>query len=334
MNPAVMKPAVKNTPTKNTAKNRYILSKEVKEALKHSKPVVALETAILTHGLPKPKNVNLVLEVEKIIRKEGAVPATIGIIDGTIKIGCNEDEIFRLGTEKKVYKASIRDLPILCAKRLSGGTTVASTAFIASKAGIKVFVTGGIGGVHRRPENSNEQNEQNYDVSADIPILGLESILVVSSGAKLILDIPATLEMLETYGVTILGYRTERFPGFFVRETEYHVDAKVNSPDEAAKVFIERENIGLPGAVLLVNPCPSKYAIDRKVAENAIKSALEEAKEKKISGKELTPFLLRYLTEATHGKTLNANLALVKGNARLGAKVASSLSNLSLSNRK
>ncbi len=304
-------------------KNGLRISREVRNALDENLPVVALESAIVTHGLPKPLNVELALELEKLVRNEGAVPATVGIIDGNATVGCGKDEIMRLGTEKGIVKASVRDLPVLAAMGLSGGTTVASTAFIAARAGISVFVTGGIGGVHRKLPNAFEQN---YDISADLPIMGKETILIVSSGAKIILDVRATLEMLETLGVTVLGYKTAYFPGFFVRKTEYRVDASVDSPDEAARVLTERRALGLKGAVLLANPCPVKDAIDAKLAERAIARALRLAEKERISGKELTPFLLRTLRDATKGKTLDANLALVRANARLGARVAVALS--------
>jgi pseudouridylate synthase len=295
------------------------IKSEVAEALAAGRPVVALESTIISHGMPYPENLTMARTVEGIIRENGAVPATIAIMGGRCKVGLSEEELRCLATEPGVAKVSLRDLPVVLARQQLGATTVAATATIAEAAGIKVFVTGGIGGVHRGALTSPSQV---FDVSADLTVLGRTGITVVCAGAKSVLDIGATLEVLETLGVTVLGYGTDRFPGFYTRDTGYGVDARVDSPDEVAVVIRARAAAGIPGGVLLVNPLPPADALDAAEVEGHIRRALVEMVGEGISGKGVTPFLLSRMKEVTHGRSLAANLTLVHNNARLGAQVA------------
>lgn len=297
------------------------LSPEVAAALAASRPVVALESTIIAHGLPWPENLAMARDVEAIIRREGAVPATVAVLDGRVKVGCNAAELERLAAGAKISKASLRDLPLLLAGGGSGATTVAATATVAAAAGIAVFVTGGIGGVHRGAERT-------WDVSADLTVLGREPVAVVCSGAKSILDLGATLEVLETMGVTVIGHGTDRFPGFYVRETPYPVDQQVESAAAAAAVVWARRRAGLPGGVLVVNPVPAAAALDGDELEQAVQAALAEAARHGIIGKALTPFLLERLRTATAGRSLAANLALIRSNAAVGARLAVALARL------
>lgn len=299
--------------------NLLDIKPEVAEALAAGRPVVALESTIISHGMPYPENVNMAREVEAIIREQGAVPATIAIMDGRCKVGLEDAELLRLATEKNVAKVSLRDLPIVLAKQALGATTVATTSTIAEAAGISVFVTGGIGGVHRGATGSPAQV---WDISADLTVLGRCAITVVCAGAKSVLDIPATLEVLETLGVTVLGYGTDRFPGFYTRDTGYGVDARVDSPEEAAAVVASRQGTGMPGGVLLVNPVPEADALDSAEVEAHINRALQEMAAAGVSGKAVTPYLLAKMKEVTEGRSLAANLSLVRNNARVGAQVA------------
>jgi pseudouridine-5'-phosphate glycosidase len=272
--------------------------------------------------MPYPETLGMATKVEGIIREQGAVPATIALMDGRVKIGLEPHELERLATEKDVAKVSLRDMPIILAKRLTGATTVATTTIAAEAAGIKVFVTGGIGGVHR---GAPETHEQVWDVSADLTVLGRSPVTVVCAGCKSILDIPATLEVLETLGVTVLGYKTDDFPGFYTRATGYRVDGRADSPDEAAAVIAARGQLGIPGGVLLVNPVPEAEALDAGEMEAHVLQAMREMVDQKITGKRVTPFLLAKMKEVTGGKSLAANLALVYNNARVGAQVAVAL---------
>lgn len=294
------------------------LTPEVAAALASGRPVVALESTIIAHGLPQPDNLHMARDVEELVRKGGAVPATVAVLDGRIKVGCTAAQLERVAGDPGIGKASLRDLPLLLAQGAAGATTVAATASIAAAAGIAVFVTGGIGGVHRGADRT-------WDVSADLTVLGREPVAVVCAGAKSILDLGATLEVLETLGVTVLGYRTDRFPGFYVRETAHGVDARVDSPAAAAAVVWSRRRAGIPGGVLLVNPIPAGAALDGGELEQAIQAALAEAARLGIVGKALTPFLLASLRDATAGRSLAANLALIKSNAELGARLAAEL---------
>lgn len=284
--------------------------------------MVALESTIISHGMPYPTNLEMAREVERIIREEGAVPATIGILDGRCKVGLTEEELLRLATEKGVAKVSLRDLPLVLAKGVPGATTVATTATIAEAAGIQVFVTGGIGGVHRA---ALHHPTQVWDVSADMTVLGRCRTTVICAGAKSVLDIPATLEVLETLGVTVLGYGTDRFPGFYTRDTGYGVDGRADTPEEVAAVIRARLGTGLPGGVLVVNPVPEADALDTAEVEEHLAKALASMEQEGVHGKAVTPYLLAKMKEVTAGRSLKANLSLVRNNARLGARVAAAL---------
>lgn len=294
---------------------------DVVRALHAGKPVVALESTIISHGMPYPDNIAMAAEVENIIRNAGAVPATIGIIEGRLKAGLTEDEIDVLGRSPDIAKVSRRDLPVIVAARRSGATTVASTMIIAALAGIRVFVTGGIGGVHRGAETS-------FDISADLEELARTNVAVVCAGAKSILDIGLTLEYLETKGVPVLGFGTDRFPAFYTRTSGFGVDATVHDADEAAAVLSAKWGMGLSGGALIANPIPYRYEMDAAVIDGAISQALDEAAKNGISGKEVTPFLLSRVSEITGGESLKSNIQLVFNNAEVGAAIANALSRM------
>lgn len=291
------------------------IKEEVKNALDEKKPVVALESTIIAHGMPYPKNVETALEVEKIIRDRGAIPATIAILDGKIKVGLSKEEIEYLGSAENVSKVSRRDLPFIVAKGLNGATTVASTMIVAKMAGIKVFVTGGIGGVHRGAEES-------FDISADLQELAKTSVAVVCAGAKSILDIGLTLEYLETFGVPVVGFKTDEFPAFFTRKSGFGVDYNVDSEEELAKAIKTKWDLGLDGGIVVANPIPEEYEMDIDIINKAIAEALSEAEEKGIKGKKVTPFLLENVKEKTGGNSLESNIRLVYNNALVGANLA------------
>ena len=297
------------------------VSEEVQNALNNHQPVVALETTIVSHGMPYPRNVETALLAEKVIRDEGAVPATIGIINGVAVIGMSPEEIEEFGKRKGIVKVSRRDLPVVYARKLWGATTVAGTMILAAQAGIEIFVTGGIGGVHRGVEKS-------MDISADLIELSKTNVTVVCAGAKAILDIPRTLEYLETMGVPVLGYQTEEMPAFYTRTSGEKVDYRMDSPKEVAEVIKEKRDNNLQGGVLLVNPIPKEYEEDKAKVDLAIEQALKEAEEQNIKGKESTPFLLRRVTELTQGESLESNIRLVLNNAKVGAQIAKELSKL------
>lgn len=266
--------------------NKFIdLSKEVKEAMEERKPVVALESTIISHGMPYPENIETAKTLENIVREHGAIPATIAIINGRIKIGLSEEELEFMGTSKEILKASRRDLPVVLAKGLSAATTVSATMICANLAGIKVFVTGGIGGVHRGAE-------QTFDISADLQELANTDVAVVCAGAKAILDLPRTLEYLETFGVPVVGFKTSEFPAFYTRESGLKVDYKVDDEIEAAKIIKTKWDLGLKGGVLIANPIPKEYALDKTYIDKAIEDALYEAEKRNIKGKEITPFFV------------------------------------------
>ena len=294
------------------------INKEVLDALKEHKPVVALESTIISHGMPYPKNVETALKVEKVIRDNGAVPATIGIIEGVPVVGMTPEEIEEFGKRKGILKASRRDLPVIYAKKLWAATTVASTMIIASQAGIEVFVTGGIGGVHRGATET-------MDISADLQELAKTNVTVVCAGAKAILDLPLTLEYLETMGVPLLGYKTEELPAFYTRKSGLKVDYKVDSAREMADIIKEKRNNGLEGGILLTNPIPEEFAMDQEVIDKAINQALKEMDEQGVKGKACTPFLLKRIVELTGGDSLESNIALVLNNAKVGSEVAKEL---------
>ena len=287
----------------------------VLDALKNNKPVVALETTIISHGMPYPKNVETALKVEQVIRDHGAIPATIGIINGEPVVGMTPEEIELFGKEKGILKASRRDLPVIYAKKLWAATTVSSSMILANQAGIEVFVTGGIGGVHRRAQES-------MDISADLQELGKTNVTVVCAGAKAILDLPLTLEYLETMGVPVLGYQTKELPAFYTAHSGLNVDYAIESPEEAAKIIFEKRNNKLQGGILITNPIPEQYAMDAKVINDAIEKALAIADEQGIKGKEITPFLLKNIVDITGGDSLESNIALILNNAALGAEIS------------
>ncbi|MBQ6877301.1 MAG: pseudouridine-5'-phosphate glycosidase [Oscillospiraceae bacterium] len=299
------------------------IAPEVKSALENGKPVVALESTIISHGMPYPQNVNTAKNVERMIRNEGAVPATIAIIGGKFKVGLSAEEIEYFGKKgTKIAKASRRDLPILAATKQDGATTVASTMIIAAMAGIKIFATGGIGGVHRGAETT-------MDISADLEELGRTDVMVVCAGAKSILDIGLTLEYLETKGVPVIGYGTDELPAFYCRESGFGVDYRINTPNELAAAFKAKLDLGIHGGMLVGNPIPKEYAMSKGMADRAIEIAVKKAEENNIKGKELTPFLLTLVKEMTGGMSLDANIELVYNNAKLAAKTAVQLAALS-----
>ena len=297
------------------------ISKEVQEALKNNKAVVALESTIISHGMPYPKNVETALRVEKVIRDHGAVPATIGIIDGEPVIGMSPEEIEQFGKRKGVAKASRRDLPIIYAKKMWGATTVAATMILANQAGIEVFVTGGVGGAHRGAQN-------NFDISADLEELGKTNVTVVSAGVKAILDLNLTLEILETKGVPVLSYQTDEFADFYTRHSGIKMENVVNSPEEIAKIIKAKRENKLDGGILVANPIPEEYAMDPVIINNAIDKALKMADEAGVKGKDITPFLLKTIVDLTGGDSLESNIRLVLNNAALGSEIAKELTKL------
>ena len=300
--------------------NKYLdIAPEVAEALAAGKPVVALESTIISHGMPYPQNVETALKVEQIIREAGAVPATIAIIGGRLKAGLSKEEIDYLGrTGAGIPKASRRDLPVLVAQGKDGACTVTTTMMIADMAGIRVFATGGIGGVHRGAQET-------FDISADLEELANTSVMVVCAGAKSILDLGLTLEYLETKGVPVLGYGTDELPAFYTRESGLGVDARVDTPEDLAAIFQAQRDLGLKTGMLVTNPIPQQYAMDKAVIDKAIDQALAESHEQGIHGKETTPFLLARVAELTGGDSLESNIQLVLNNARVAAKTAVAL---------
>ena len=300
--------------------NKYLdVNPEVAEAVRAGKPVVALESTIISHGMPYPQNVETALNVERIIRENGAVPATIAIIGGRLKAGLSEEEITYLGKKGyDVIKASRRDLPVLVARGDDGATTVATTMIIAEMAGIRVFATGGIGGVHRGAETT-------MDISADLEELAQTGVLVVCAGAKSILDLGLTLEYLETKGVPVIGYGTEELPAFYTRKSGFNVDYRLDSPESIAASFRAKIDMGLKGGMLVTNPIPEEYAMPKDVIDAAIEQALRECKEQGVHGKETTPFLLARVVELTGGDSLESNIQLVLNNARVAARTAAAL---------
>lgn len=291
------------------------INPEVLEALKANKPVVALESTIISHGMPYPKNVETALKVEQVIREHGVVPATIGIIDGEPIIGMTPEEIELFGKVKGIGKASRRDLPVVYAKKLWAATTVSSSMILANQAGIEVFVTGGIGGVHRGAQES-------MDISADLQELGKTNVTVVCAGAKAILDLPLTLEYLETMGVPVLGYQTKELPAFYTRHSGLSVDYEINDPKEAAEIVYQKRKNNLQGGILITNPIPQEFAMDDKIINDAIEKALKMADEKGVKGKEITPFLLKTVVDLTGGESLESNIHLILNNAAVGAEIA------------
>ena len=303
---------------------RYLdVAPEVQKALEAGKPVVALESTIISHGMPYPQNYETALQVEEIIRSEGAVPATCAVLGGRLKAGLRAEEIEYLGKQgQAVTKASRRDLPVLVARGLDGATTVTTTMMIAAMAGIRVFATGGIGGVHRGAETT-------MDISADLEELAQTPVMVICAGAKSILDLGLTLEYLETKGVPVLGYGTEELPAFYTRHSGFKVDCRVDTPEELAGVYQAQRAMGYAGGLLVTNPIPEAYSMDKAVIDAAIEKALAEAGAAGVRGKETTPFLLAKVKELTGGDSLASNIQLVFNNARLAAKTAAALCRMS-----
>ena len=297
------------------------VKEEALQALKENRPVVALESTIISHGMPYPRNVETALEVERIIREHGAVPCTIGIIDGEGVVGMSPEEIEEFGKRKGIAKVSRRDLPIIRAEKKWGATTVATTMILAAAAGIEVFVTGGIGGVHRGAQ-------QTFDISADLQELAKTNVTVVSAGAKAILDLPLTMEVLETLGVPVLGYQTEELPAFYTRKSGLKVDYAIKDTKDAAKIIKAKRDLKLDGGVLITNPIPEEYSMDPEVINKAIDEAVKEMDAQGIKGKDCTPYLLAKIAEITGGSSLDSNIQLVYNNAAIGAEIAKELCNL------
>ena len=300
--------------------NQYLdIKPEVAEAIAAGKPVVALESTIISHGMPYPQNVETALAVERIIRENGAVPATIAIIGGRLKAGLTEAEIEYFGKKgQAIHKASRRDLAVLCARGEDGATTVATTMIIAHMAGISVFATGGIGGVHRGAETT-------MDISADLEELAQTPVMVVCAGAKSILDLGLTLEYLETKGVPVIGFGTKELPAFYTRQSGFSVDYRIDTPEELAAAFRAGQDMGLRGGMLVANPIPEEFSMPKDVIDRAIDQAIAECSEKGIHGKETTPFLLARVAELTGGDSLASNIRLVFNNAAVAAKTAAAM---------
>ncbi len=292
-------------------------SEEIATALENNKPIVALESTVIAHGLPYPKNLETALSLEKQVRSGGAIPATIAVFDGAFCVGLTKTQIERLATDKNIRKISRRDLPIAVARKLNCATTVATTAFIAHAAGIKVFATGGIGGIHRG---------FSADVSADLPELAQTPMTVVCSGAKIVLDLPATREWLETHGVSVLGWQCDELPAFYSRTSGLTIDERVETAGEVAAIARARDDLKMQNAILLTVPVPPAFEIEFAELEKILAESLTLAAEQNINGKEITPFLLGQMSERSAGKTLLANIALLENNARIAAQVAVSLS--------
>lgn len=296
----------------------FRVSEEVAKALEENKPVIALESTIISHGMPYPQNVETAMKVESIIREHGCVPATVGIVDGIGVVGLSAEEIEEMGKRgQSIPKVSRRDLPIVLAEKSWGATTVATTMILAAKAGVEFFVTGGIGGVHRGAQET-------FDISADLEELGRTNVTVICAGAKAILDLKLTMEVLETKGVPVLGYQTENLPAFYSRDNGMglKVDYALQNAEDAAKIVKAKRELGLNGGVLVTNPIPEEYAMPTDVINKAISEALAEMDAKGIHGKECTPFLLAKIAEITEGKSLDSNIRLVFNNAAVGCEIA------------
>jgi pseudouridine-5'-phosphate glycosidase len=295
----------------------FILSPQVESAISSNKPLVALESTVIAHGLPRPQNLTLARKLEEIVRAEGAVPATIAILEGKLRVGLSEEQVRFIAENDDIKKISIRDLPIAVAQKWNGATTVATTSWIAQRAGIKVFATGGIGGVHRGPLP---------DISADLPALATTPIIVVCSGAKIVLDLAATREWLETNGITVVGYGCDEMPAFYSPASGLPVDVSVNDPTAVVRLFRAQEDLRIDRALLVTVPVPAEFAVPADQLKLTLDAALKQAEEQGISGRQLTPFLLSRMAETSQGATLNANIALLENNARVAAKIAKALS--------
>ena len=303
------------------AKHDFLsLADAVKDAVGRSRPVTALESTVITHGLPYPENKKIALEMEQQVRGTGAIPATVAVLDGMIKVGISGEELEKLASSPGLQKISSRDLGAAVAKNWSGGTTVAGTMVAAQMAGIQVFATGGIGGVHRAVEGVS------YDISADLKSLASIRMIVVCAGAKAILDLPATVEYLETNSVPVVGYRTDEFPAFYSRSSGSGVSVRADSPEEVVEIALAHWGVGAQSALLVVNPLPEDEAVPAEEIEEAVQKALGEIDERGISGQAVTPFLLARVSELTGGHSLESNLVLLRNNARLGGEIATAMS--------
>ena len=291
------------------------LSNEVRQALAEGKPVVALESTIIAHGFPYPENYELGLELEGLLRDQGVVPATIAILDGQLKVGLTEDELHYIAKAGNIRKASLRDVPVMLALGIDGATTVATTMQIAHWAGIKVFVTGGLGGVHRGAEDT-------FDISADLQALARYNLMVVCAGAKSVLDLPKTLEVLESQGTSVLGFKTDNFPAFYLRDSGLKVDYRVDEPSQIVQAFQMKESLDIPGGMVVATPIPAEDELDAEQFNGWLDQILVEVAEEGVLGKDVTPFILRRLHEISKGETVCANIALVKNNLKLGAQLA------------
>jgi pseudouridine-5'-phosphate glycosidase len=294
----------------------FSYSPEVHDSVAAKKPIVALESTVIAHGLPRPQNLETARRLEEIVREGGAAPATIAVLAGELSVGLSEDQLQFVAESSDIKKISIRDLPIAVAQKWNGATTVASTSWIAQRAGIKVFSTGGIGGVHRGPLP---------DISADLPVLASTPIVVVCSGAKIVLDLPATREWLETHGITVVGYGCDEMPAFYSRTSGLPVDTRCDSPEEVAAVFRAQEALGIDRTLLVTVPVPLEFEVSREMLESALNRALDQAERQFIAGRALTPFLLSQMAQASGGATLRANIALLENNARVAAGIARAL---------
>ncbi|MFF4955876.1 pseudouridine-5'-phosphate glycosidase [Streptomyces sp. NPDC001222] len=298
-----------------------MVSEEVREALAARRPVVALESTIIAHGLPRPRNLRTALELEDLVRQEGAVPATIAVLDGRAHVGLDKEQVERIANQEGIRKLGHRDLPLAAATGVSGATTVSATALLASLAGVRVFATGGLGGVHR-------QWTATQDESADLGLLARTRITVVCAGVKSILDVPATLQRLETLGVAVAGYRTDRFPGFYLSDSGHPVDWTLGSPEEVAAVMRAQDALGGPQSALVVaHPVPEEEQLDPQLHARVLSAALQACEDEGVTGQAVTPFLLDYLVRHTEGASLSANLAAVRGNVRLAARIAAAWAN-------
>ena len=296
--------------------NRYLdIKPEVKEALENKRAVVALESTIISHGMPYPENLEVAKECERVVREAGAVPATLAILDGRIKIGLNDEELYYLATSKDIYKCSRRDIPYIISRGKNGAATVAATMIMADLAGIRFFATGGVGGVHRDAENT-------MDISADLTELQTTNVCVVSAGVKSILDIELTLEYLETLGIPVVAFGQDEFPAFYTRESGFKAPLRLDTPKEIAEMMETKWALGLSGGAIVGTPIPEKHQMPRSEIDKAINTALQNAEKKGIKGKEITPYLLDSIKEITSGRSLKANMALVYNNAKLAADIA------------
>jgi len=298
------------------------ISPEVRAAIDAGQPVLALESTIFTHGLPRPRNLEVATEAEQRVRSLGVVPATIGVVDGVPTVGLSPAEIERLSMTDGVVKASLRDLAVAAVKGLSAGTTVAATAYLAHRAGVQVFSTGGLGGVHRRAQET-------FDESADLGTLATLPLVVVSAGVKSILDIPLTLERLESLNLAVVGYRTTDYPGFYISDSGYDIEYAVSSPDEIARIASVRDGLGISSTLLVANPVPEDAQLDTELHDDVLSRALASAEAEGVSGHDTTPFLLDFMQRETGGRSLDVNVAVYRGNVELGAQIALALAAVS-----